>query len=148
MLFAHNADANWKPRGDHAAVIAKGSMFVFGGRGGTLTEYYNNPMYNDVWEWDMGVDPDTPPSTHNTAVIEWINNTWAVKHTHAQWSPRAGISAVYSPEEDKIVLVGGEVFVPPTPTASPRAVADKVAYAAAEAPLGQDKVSPHRPTFV
>ncbi len=121
-------------------MIAKGSLYVMGGRAGDIKKYVDNAMLNDVWVWDMGVAELQAPNSATNGTMETVANGWRRMSSGAEWSPRAGMAVVYSEVEDQLIMVGGEEVVAPTPSASPRAVADKVAAAAAEMPLGEDVV--------
>ena len=112
----------WRPRADHAMVIAGGQLYIIAGRTGYLRDYTYNELLNDVW-----ASPD--------------GKNWTVYRNESEFSPRANSIAAHDPYTNQILLVGGEELIPPSPSPSPLAARDAAVLAARFAPNGVDEVS-------
>jgi leucine-zipper-like transcriptional regulator 1 len=73
----------WTPRNEHAALVFDNKIWVMGG---SQTNWFSGPAYNDVWYSGNGID-------------------WSQATPNAQWSPRFGHSVVVF--DGKLWLLGG-----------------------------------------
>ena len=124
--------APWQARSDHSTFSTGSMLYMLAGRGGFDNNTYEyNPIYNDIW-----TSPDGEVWSLNTSSDE------------TPWGPRSAMKAVYGVDvsfdsrnqplyTNHILVIGGEVIVPPSPTPAPMSDYDQVAAAAGVDPFGQ-----------
>jgi hypothetical protein len=71
----------------HAVLVMKNALYLFGGRTGLVNDKTNNPYLNDLWSSPDGVN-------------------WKLEMKHCQWGPRGSFAAGVIDDEQLVIAFG------------------------------------------
>ena len=88
-------DPPWRARGGHKVLVHQNTLWLMGGRAGTMRVAKDNPLFNDIWKSTDGLN-------------------WELVMKSAEWGPRdefaAGVlqpTAEWGPEKPVMIVYGG-----------------------------------------
>ena len=88
-------DPLWRARGSHQVLVHQKKLWLMGGRGGAMRKTMDNPLFNDVWSSEDGLN-------------------WELVMEHAEWEPRDEFAAgvliptdEYGPSRTVMIIYGG-----------------------------------------
>ena len=88
-------DPPWRARGSHKVLVHQGKLWLMGGRAGTMRKTADNPLLNDIWTSDDGLN-------------------WKLVMKHAEWAERdefaAGVlhyTEEWGPTKSVMIIYGG-----------------------------------------